>query len=93
MHGPLSRFRIVVVIIVLAVGDVVMMDCIDDRAVAVVPIEIQILFPPFGIRIAVAISGDKLRDVRPVGDLGRACLLYTSPSPRDKRQSRMPSSA
>ena len=25
------------------------------------------------------------------GDMG--CLLYTSPSPRDKRQSRMPSSA
>ena len=24
---------------------------------------------------------------------GAACLLYTSPSPRDKRQSRMPSSA
>ena len=24
---------------------------------------------------------------------GRHCLLYTSPSPRDKRQSRMPSSA
>ena len=23
----------------------------------------------------------------------RGCLLYTSPSPRDKRQSRMPSSA
>ena len=27
------------------------------------------------------------------GVLSRACLLYTSPSPRDKRQSRMPSSA
>ena len=26
-------------------------------------------------------------------DLGGDCLLYTSPSPRDKRQSRMPSSA
>ena len=25
--------------------------------------------------------------------IGKACLLYTSPSPRDKRQSRMPSSA
>ena len=25
--------------------------------------------------------------------LANACLLYTSPSPRDKRQSRMPSSA
>ena len=24
---------------------------------------------------------------------GEGCLLYTSPSPRDKRQSRMPSSA
>ena len=26
-------------------------------------------------------------------DAAMACLLYTSPSPRDKRQSRMPSSA
>ena len=26
-------------------------------------------------------------------DYVRPCLLYTSPSPRDKRQSRMPSSA
>ena len=26
-------------------------------------------------------------------DLSITCLLYTSPSPRDKRQSRMPSSA
>ena len=26
-------------------------------------------------------------------DLAQGCLLYTSPSPRDKRQSRMPSSA
>ena len=25
--------------------------------------------------------------------VAKACLLYTSPSPRDKRQSRMPSSA
>ena len=25
--------------------------------------------------------------------VAQACLLYTSPSPRDKRQSRMPSSA
>ena len=27
------------------------------------------------------------------GDLGHVCLLYTSPSPRDQRGSRMPSSA
>ena len=28
-----------------------------------------------------------------LSDLDMICLLYTSPSPRDKRQSRMPSSA
>ena len=30
---------------------------------------------------------------RALAGLDEACLLYTSPSPRDKRQSRMPSSA
>ena len=35
-------------------------------------------------------SAAKLCDSNP--DI-KACLLYTSPSPRDKRQSRMPSSA
>ena len=35
------------------------------------------------------------RQIRPELKLSvpRSCLLYTSPSPRDKRQSRMPSSA
>ena len=28
-----------------------------------------------------------------LGEVVKDCLLYTSPSPRDKRQSRMPSSA
>ena len=36
-------------------------------------------------------SGKK--QVLAVGDEAKTCLLYTSPSPRDKRQSRMPSSA
>ena len=33
----------------------------------------------------------RLVDCSPLGK--QTCLLYTSPSPRDKRQSRMPSSA
>ena len=33
------------------------------------------------------------RGMAPPRDPATACLLYTSPSPRDKRQSRMPSSA
>ena len=35
--------------------------------------------------------GFNLQDFRE--NLANSCLLYTSPSPRDKRQSRMPSSA
>ena len=38
--------------------------------------------------------GDRYQDLEELGhDLDNPCLLYTSPSPRDKRQSRMPSSA
>ena len=40
--------------------------------------------------------GDQLRDNPPPGvslDAILACLLYTSPSPRDRTRSRMPSSA
>ena len=39
------------------------------------------------------IQGDLLVSSTEVLDLDEDCLLYTSPSPRDKRQSRMPSSA
>ena len=37
-----------------------------------------------------AIFVEELEEIK---DKTRPCLLYTSPSPRDKRQSRMPSSA
>ena len=37
------------------------------------------------------VSADLFRDAAP--GLSRTCLLYTSPSPRDQRGSRMPSSA
>ena len=39
-----------------------------------------------------AIKESKKKDISNC-DLYVTCLLYTSPSPRDKRQSRMPSSA
>ena len=41
----------------------------------------------FGLMIIVAITAFFLLPIICI------CLLYTSPSPRDKRQSRMPSSA
>ena len=49
------------------------------------------------IEAAALASATLQRDLEPlqpmVGALDMLCLLYTSPSPRDKRQSRMPSSA
>ena len=38
-------------------------------------------------------SGAQVIDGSLKFDGSKSCLLYTSPSPRDKRQSRMPSSA
>ena len=39
------------------------------------------------------VDGDDLRNITTNKDYSRACLLYTSPSPRDATLSRMPSSA
>ena len=53
---------------------------------------------PGGFTVAdqVLDGTDSIHSFTITGDLdgfGNGCLLYTSPSPRDKRQSRMPSSA
>ena len=48
------------------------------------------LVPPPANPLGISQPCIRLTDVAAVG---RSCLLYTSPSPRDKRQSRMPSSA
>ena len=56
----------------------------------------------FDNAFAMSPMGDVLRDVGPVavplamvlmGALVGTCLLYTSPSPRDRTRSRMPPSA
>ena len=43
--------------------------------------------------IDTCLAGDQYNLYYFLHDAHKACLLYTSPSPRDKRQSRMPSSA
>ena len=44
-------------------------------------------------QVITFMAGATLQQVGAMVEPARACLLYTSPSPRDKRQSRMPSSA
>ena len=55
---------------------------------------------PFFARILRGVNTEFGRDIPTAGVMVKdgdvhmlVCLLYTSPSPRDKRQSRMPSSA
>ena len=45
------------------------------------------------VTVARQMYGSALRPVSAFGTQGIACLLYTSPSPRDRQKSRMPSSA
>ena len=42
---------------------------------------------------AAGLSTEQMLQAASEGDLFKACLLYTSPSPRDRTRSRMPSSA
>ena len=46
-----------------------------------------------GVYVALPVLEDRKRTVSDALVETMICLLYTSPSPRDKRQSRMPSSA
>ena len=49
---------------------------------------------PFTVKLGRIMSpGGTGRFVSFAGRVRRACLLYTSPSPRDRTRSRMPSSA
>ena len=43
--------------------------------------------------LAHTLKGKPLAPLDAYGDSLKACLLYTSPSPRDRQKSRMPSSA
>ena len=59
-------------------------------------IEVEDLTVSYGpvpalLDISLAIEEGKLVGI--IGPNGSGCLLYTSPSPRDQRGSRMPSSA
>ena len=68
-----------------------------DIIVTVVEVKEETIFvdgnhPLAGVTLNFAVEVKEVRDPSPE-ELEHGCLLYTSPSPRDKRQSRMPSSA
>ena len=48
---------------------------------------------PAGVAEAIRAGCGPVAIITAKKDMNLVCLLYTSPSPRDKRQSRMPSSA
>ena len=56
------------------------------------PAELSLAYTPGVARVCEAIAADP-EMAKDYTWISNTCLLYTSPSPRDKRQSRMPSSA
>ena len=54
-----------------------------------------IAFPAFGETIKVGFAVPLTGEYAPYAEIqgAKCCLLYTSPSPRDRTRSRMPSSA
>ena len=66
----------------------------DEPTSVLTPQEVERLFVPLNALVkegrTILYITHKLEEVISICD---TCLLYTSPSPRDKRQSRMPSSA
>jgi simple sugar transport system ATP-binding protein len=76
---------------------------LDEPTAVLTPQESEALFRTMRLMAsegrAVIFVSHKLREVKQVSDRvtvlrnGQTCLLYTSPSPRDRQKSRMPSSA
>ena len=69
----------------------------DPHGIAVEAGQFVIVETAQGTEYAQCLTGNHEVDdgavVRPLRALVRICLLYTSPSPRDRTRSRMPSSA
>ena len=67
---------------------------IESRAAEALgrPVEFDSIGGSVGLGVAVTIAGLRLPD-DPAFSNDNVCLLYTSPSPRDVEESRMPSSA
>ena len=70
---------------------------VDDRGRLLASVGSQGKLPPTQTVVSMASAALSASQHTALGDLHEVwfegCLLYTSPSPRDKRQSRMPSSA
>ena len=67
----------------------------EDGAVSLEPAgQLELSGAPLeNLHQTCAETGRHLEQVKAIGERCDACLLYTSPSPRDQRGSRMPSSA
>ena len=65
----------------------------DTEVVAGVKVQPERPFPDTGDQGMLICTAEILPIAHPTAETGPPCLLYTSPSPRDQRGSRMPSSA
>ena len=64
-----------------------------EAAYALIGYGLAAIGPGIGIGLIAGNAVQAMARQPEAAGMVRTCLLYTSPSPRDKRQSRMPSSA
>ena len=83
MDGTVSKSPTILITRLSHIGDCVLTLPMLDR--------VKQIYPTSKIVWAVESPTQQLLSLVP--EIDHICLLYTSPSPRDKRQSRMPSSA
>ena len=99
----MTLFQIILSLLVLALLVPVavlllqVLAAIGKRAVVIAPggrrPEVAVLVPAHNEAQGIAATVAGIRAQLRAGDRILVCLLYTSPSPRDRQKSRMPSSA
>ncbi len=82
-HLELSRFRVVVVVVVFAVGDIVVMNGFHHRAITEILFDIEIGTPPLLTGTAPTITTDKGGNIGTVSHLRRTLIIGISRMPLD----------
>ena len=93
-QGQISVVRMVFMGVILLIGGMVMMSVISWWSPKVsTGIEKELAFFERLLLVLLGILGSATVALYDQRSNGKDCLLYTSPSPRDRTRSRMPSSA
>ena len=88
--GVAAFFALAFLFVCLCIGGATLLERIANRTSLQTPV---VEVDPRNATLTLAYSPEKAVLMRQLAERFNSCLLYTSPSPRDRTRSRMPSSA